>query len=68
MIEFNSVNVKLSNSQLEKLKPVLKNATGIALRLSSDMIDTSFSDNLLSTNTDRSPVFARLLPIVHQST
>ena len=33
-----SVNIKLSNSQLDKLKPAVKNMTGIALRLSSDMI------------------------------
>ena len=33
-----SGNIKLSNSQLDKLKPAVKNMTGIALRLSSDMI------------------------------
>ena len=36
---YNSVNVKLSNSQLNKLKSATtKNETGIILRLSSNMI------------------------------
>ena len=64
-----SVNIKLSNSQLDKLKPAVKNMTGIALRLSSDMIGAdknNFVHNFLRTNTGRTPVFVRLLPIVHQ--
>ena len=64
-----SVNIKLSNSQLDKLKPAVKNMTGIALRLSSDMIGAdknNFVHNFLWTNTGRAPVFVRLLPIVHQ--
>ena len=64
-----SVNIKLSNSQLDKLKPAVKNMTGIALRLSSDMIGSdknNFVHNFLRTNTGRAPVFVRLLPIVHQ--
>ena len=32
MIQYNSVNVKLSNSQLEELKLAIKNETGITLR------------------------------------
>ena len=65
-----SGNIKLSNSQLDKLKPAVKNMTGIALRLSSDMIvgadKNNFVHNFLRTNTGRTPVFVRLLPIVHQ--
>ena len=64
-----SGNIKLSNSQLDKLKPAVKNMTGIALRLSSDMIGAdknNFVHNFLLTNTGRAPVFVRLLPIVHQ--
>ena len=38
MTEFNSLNVKLYNSQLNKLKSALKNETEVALRLSSNMI------------------------------
>ena len=58
-----SVNIKLSNSQLDKLKPAVKNMTGIALRLSSDMIGAdknNFVHNFLLTNTGRAPVFVRL--------
>ena len=33
MIEYNKVNVKLSDSQLNKLKIAVKNQTGIALRM-----------------------------------
>ena len=44
--------------------------TGIALRLSSDMIGAdknNFVHNFLLTNTGRAPVFVRLFPIVvHQ--
>ena len=39
MIEYNSLNVKLSNSQLNKLKSAMKNETEVVLRLSSNMID-----------------------------
>ena len=31
MVEYNKVNVKLSDSQLNKLKPAVKNETGVAL-------------------------------------
>ena len=36
-------NVKLFNSQLNKLKPATKNETGITLRLSANMIDNSYN-------------------------
>ena len=39
--QYNSFNEKLSNSQINKLKSVIKNETEVALRLSSNMI----SDN-----------------------
>ena len=32
MVEYNKVNVKLSDSQLNKLKTTVKNQTGITLR------------------------------------
>ena len=38
MTQYNSVNVKLSDSQLNKLKPAIENETGVVLRLSSNMI------------------------------
>ena len=38
MTQYNSLNVKLSNSQLKKLKPAIKNETEVVLRLWSNMI------------------------------
>ena len=35
MTQYNSLNVKLSNSQLNKLKSAIKNGTDFVLRLSS---------------------------------
>ena len=54
MTQYNSLNVKLSNSQLNKLKSAIKNETVVFLRLSSNMIDnsddeTNFPHNLLLT-------------------
>ena len=56
MSQYNSLNVKLSNSQLNKLKSAIKNETEAVLRLSSNMIgnsngETNFPDKLLLTNT-----------------
>ena len=39
MVEYNKVNVKLSNTQLKKLKDAVKNNTGTTLRISSKMFD-----------------------------
>ena len=53
MSQYNSLNVKLSNSQLNKLKSAIKNETGVVLRFSSNMIcssDDNFPYNLLLTN------------------
>ena len=53
MTQYNSVNVKLSNSQLNKFKAAIKNETEVDLRLSSSMIDdneTNFHHKLLLTN------------------
>ena len=41
MTQYNSLNVKLSNSQLNKLKSTIKNETEVVLRLSSNMIGNS---------------------------
>ena len=38
MTQYNSVNVKLSNSTLEKLKSAIKNKTGVILILSINKI------------------------------
>ena len=53
MTQYSSLNVKLSNSQLNKLKSALKNETEVVLRLSSNIIgdnETNFPHNLLLTN------------------
>ena len=41
MTQHNSLNVKLSNSQLNQLKSAIKNGTGVVLRLSSNMVGNS---------------------------
>ena len=41
MTQYNSLNVKLSNSQLNKFKSAIKNETDVVLRLSSNMIGDS---------------------------
>ena len=38
MTQYNGLNVKLSNSQRNKLKPAIKNKTEVVLRLLSNMI------------------------------
>ena len=51
MPQYNSLNVKLSNSQLNKFKSVIKNKTEVLLRLSSNMIgdnETNFHHKLLT--------------------
>ena len=55
MTQYNSLNVKLSNSQLNKLKSAIEDGTEVALRLSSNMIGDSdnkinFPHELLLTN------------------
>ena len=53
MAQYNSLNVKLSNSQLNKLKSAIKNETEVVLRLSSNMIgdnETNFPRKVLLTN------------------
>ena len=55
MTQYNSLNVKLSNSQLSKLKSSIKNETDVVLRISSNMVsnsndNTNFPQELLLTN------------------
>ena len=55
MTQCSSLNVKLSNSQLCKLKSAIKNETDVVLRLSSNMIgnsddNTNLPRELLLTN------------------
>ena len=55
MTQYNSLNVKLSNSQLNKVKSSIKNETDLVLRISSNMVsnsndNTNFPHELLLTN------------------
>ena len=55
MTQYNSLNVKLSSSQLNKLKSSIKNETDVVLRISSSMVgnsndNTNFPHELLLTN------------------
>ena len=55
MTQYNSLNVNLSNSQLNKLKSSIKNETDVVLRTSSNMVgdsndNTNFPHELLLTN------------------
>ena len=53
MKQYNSLNVKLSNSQLNQFKSALKNEAEVVLRLSSNMIgddESNFPHKLLLTN------------------
>ena len=53
MTQYNSLNVKLSNAQLNKFKSAIKNETEVVLGLSSGMIgdnETDFPRKLLLTN------------------
>ena len=55
MTQYNILNVKLSNSQLNKLKSSIKNENGAVLRISSNMVsnsndNTNFPHELLLTN------------------
>ena len=67
MTQYNSLNVKLSSSQLNKLKSSIKNETDVTLRISSNMVGNSndnvnFPRELLLTNRQ----VAKLLLITHQ--
>ena len=53
MTQYNSLTIKLSNSQLNKSKSAIKNENEVVLRLSSNMIvddETIFSHILLLIN------------------
>ena len=49
MTHCNSFNVKLSNSQLNKLKSAIKNETEVVLRLSLNIICNSDDETQFST-------------------
>ena len=61
MTQYNTLNIKLSNLQLNKLKSETKNGTEVTLNLSSNIIgdsndENNFSHKLLLTNTQFSKI------------
>ena len=65
MVQYNSLNVSLSNSQPNKLKSAVQNKTEVVLRSSSNMIGNSddkinFPHELLLTNRQVA-IFIKLL-------
>ena len=59
--QYNNLDVKLSNSQLNKFKSGIKNGTGVTLKISSNVygdasIEVNFLHKLLFTNTHISRV------------
>ena len=67
-MQYNSLNVKLSNSQLNKLKSAIKNKTEVVLRLSSNMIGDVRLIFLLNYYEliDNLEIFIKLLLTNHQ--
>ena len=41
MTQYNKINIKLSNSQLNKLKSAIKNETEVIIRIAPNMIGNS---------------------------
>ena len=68
MIQYNSLNVKLSNSQLNKFKSAIKNETEVVLRLSSNVIGEIKLIFLISYYqlTGKFQIFVKLLQIIYQ--
>ena len=69
MTQSNSFNVKLSNSQLNKLKSAIKNETEVVFRWSFNMTgnsddETNFPHKLLLIG--KWKIFVKLLKIIYQ--
>ena len=61
MTQYTTLNISLSNLQLNKLKPAIKNETEVKLNLSSNLIwssndETNFPHKLLLTDTQVSKI------------
>ena len=68
MTQYNSLNTKLSNSQLNKFKSTIENETEVVLRLLSNMVggnETNFPHKLLLTNR-QVQISVKLLQIIYQ--
>ena len=71
-MQYNSLNVKLSNSQLNKLKSAIKNQTKIVLRLLLNMVgddETNFPQIFLINYyqlIDKLQIFIKPLKIIYE--
>ena len=67
MIEYNTVNVNLSNSQLNKLKSAASNQRGVTLRINIKMFNGTISSHelLMTTRQQRklTNAFEKNMPI-----
>ena len=62
MIQDNTLNVKLSNSQLKKIKSAITNGTEVTLNLSPNLVgnsndESNFLHKLLLANTQASKIY-----------
>ena len=64
MTQYNTLNVKLPNLQLNELKLAIQNGIEVTLKLSSNVLDKS-NDELLLTN-KKFRGFLKLLQIISQ--
>ena len=67
MTQYNTLNVKFSNSQLDRLKSPIQKRTEVTLNLSSNLIKSANDfphKSLLLIHTI--PKFVKLLQMVHQ--
>ena len=64
MVEYSKVNVKLTDTQLKKLKTAVKNKTGTTLRMSSKMLDgNDVPHDLLLTTRQKTKLKKALITI-----
>ena len=70
MTQYNKINIKLSTSQLNKLKSAIKNETEVIIRISPNMIGNSNDRLIFCMNyyqqTGTFLVFVRHSQIIHQ--
>ena len=50
MIQYNVLNVEVSNSQFNKLKSRIKNGTAVTSKLSSNVVGVSNNENIFCIN------------------
>ena len=66
MTQYNTLNVTLSNSQLNKLKSAIKNGTNVTLNLSSNITgDSNDENNFPHKLLLKSHSFVKLIQRVH---